>query len=214
MNPTAYPLSQIPNRTPSSNGKLFDFYHNLLAESKYIFFQANDTVYNNELLSPAAFSLVEGATATFTGVALASKFIMGTFSDIGLLMVVLTLWSPVIDFDKLLKTTFDALENTTGGSAASVPIKITSSDACTTGTDFVLESYNYLRQLSKLLNEAFSSVLIPFILEGVFTYAINFSDILFLGKLSQGIVVFSFYLIFFLILQTSSRICQKVKKMQ
>lgn len=218
--PSSNPLSQIPIREASANGNLYDWYHALIDESRYLLFQSNHSLYTSKLSFDATFSFIEVITAVITALALLCKYIMGTFVDLALLMTILTLWSPVCDLENLLK--FTSFTNSkslstiihTGDIAAKLSSSLNSKSETFQSTfkvpDLVIKRYESLCELSKLLNNGLGEVLVPFILEGVFTYAINFNDILFLGEFSHGVVVFSFYAIFLLILQMASSICRKV----
>lgn len=219
-NPSSNPLSQIPNREATTNGKFNDWYHALVDESRYVLFQSNESLYISKLSFKASFSFIEVITAAITACALVCKYIMGTFVDVSLLMTILTLWSPACDLENLLKfTSFtDSKSLSTVIQTADIAAKLSSNLNNKLDTfqknfkvpELVIKQYESLRELSKLLNNALGEALIPFIFEGVFTYAINFNDILFLGEFGQGVVVFSFYAMFILIMQMGSSICRKV----
>ncbi|CAL8089698.1 unnamed protein product [Orchesella dallaii] len=208
INPTTFPLSQIPENIDSENGFFLGWYKSLVNESNYVFFQYSP--YEHQFPPNLTYSSFEVVSAGITLFSLLCKFIMGTYVDLYMFMNILTLWSRVTRFTNLMRSTslvIDAL----GSEEIEPTSKFGKWEIRKAEVEKVVVYYQSLQQLSKLINDAIGEALIPFIGEGIFTYAINLKDVLFLGTLSRGVVVCVFYSVFFMTLMASSSICRQVK---
>lgn len=217
-----------PSAFPMSHGSVVSlkWYDQIVACMRDLFF-LNDNVplptsHKGNIVVPlqrynATHSASEIAGTAITSVFLFCKYIMGTFSDLGLLILIFTLWSPASDFENLLELQVsmsmsmssalnDEKSEIEDGKRKEVPC---------INTDFIISFYEHLRELAKMINTGFGQLLLSSIAEAVFTYAINFNYIIFfMGSLPEGFVICSFYVLFLSILFVSGSICQKVLERQ
>lgn len=188
----------MPDRGPKS----FEEWYQLLLIESWVSFTENDSVVS---YCPSKILI-----ATATAFVLLNKFMLGALSDVLLASAVLTLWSPVGDFEQLLQSTSHH-DLTEVDEPPILPLPIQNKKIRNNFGTTVVTRFEELRKLSKLLSYAIGGTLISFIGEGMFTYAINFNHILFAGTTSQSLVVIYFYVDYVLILLTASDICRKVR---
>jgi len=181
--PSAKPLGMMDSLEITETGLLNDFRHNLWVETKYMFFVKNGIEQSSQI------GLM---LQSLTALALVCKFIMGGFSDLFILMNVLTLHNRVGQFEEILDAKYP-------------DVKLQKLQI-----DMVLTNYEALQELAKLINKSVGDVFIYFIGEGIFAYAMALRDILGLETVGRAVVLGFYDAIVVWILIAAASICRKV----
>jgi len=183
--PVAYP--EVAKQVGTFQGLSNVWYYGLLKEAKYTFFMENYDCYINPTTSSCDSTLISTFSSTIDGVvagvmftSLLCRFIMGSFGNLLVLMYVLTLSTSVTRFITTLKSQYWQTDIGRHLDVIKMKIKTRMVQAHNSEreTRCILEAYESLRKLAKLLNNAFGDALICFLGEGLFLYAMNLNFIL------------------------------------
>ncbi|CAL8147015.1 unnamed protein product [Orchesella dallaii] len=162
-----------------------DWYWSLVSESRYVFFLSTD---HEQQFEPRIFSHFHCILAGFTLLSLLTKFIMGVFVDIFLLMNVLTLWARVREFvDVILK------------------------EEQVTSPASILAVYWSLQKFATLINDYVGVIFVYHMGEDLLAYAITLKDFLSFEISVTAVLHLFYYGCSMSILFVPSIICHKVR---
>jgi len=125
---------------------------------------------------------------------------LGCFVDIFILMNVLTLWSSVKRFTKMLIPQY----------CGEIPHQVLQKFQSCTEAEKILEKYSLIQELSNLINQSVGDCLIFYIAEDVLAYAMSLKNFLSLDISAKTILQGFYYSISVSVLLASSIVCRKV----
>ncbi|CAL8099697.1 unnamed protein product [Orchesella dallaii] len=158
-------------------------------------------------------SILEIVVAVFTGISICFRNLISMFSDVFILMSVLTLWRPVNDFAILMEihdlTRVNKKIPKNGKPWPKIGIEKIFTSYAAAQIKGILDNYQALRVLSSFINQVGENVFMLYLAEAMFSYAFGFNEALLNDGILMGVSL-TFYVSSFVIFVLSGDICRKV----
>ncbi|CAL8086585.1 unnamed protein product [Orchesella dallaii] len=175
------------------------WFRRMLEEARYSYFLSSDANPNSNFEPISEFDIFISAV---TAISIMFRLIVGFYMDLCILFCVLSLWTPVAGYCRIIN---EAIEpNESGEVVQSHPLKRRINEMG------VIEQFKVLKHLSQLVSNAIGGLLLPAISEIAFGYALDFDNLI----VSQDIVYKCKTLLFYLSTLTTlilaAEVCRKI----